>query len=100
MGALAAGCEVVEGGEMLFEQGCAQCELWTGKRAPREKIAAALLKNLFTQGSSHPAHSKMQPYTVQPVSLVEEAKGVGKRSFPEDKSAVMEEPANSLPRMI
>merc|ERR1711972_162607 len=72
--ALGAGCEVVEGIEMLFEQGCAQCEIWTGKAAPRNKIAAALLSRLFTLGSTHPAHSKMEPYDALPVSLVREAK--------------------------
>ncbi|CAE8631141.1 unnamed protein product [Polarella glacialis] len=71
--ALAAGCEVVEGIEMLFEQGCAQCEIWTGKPAPRAKIASALLKALFTEGSEHPAHPKMEPYDELPKSLVREA---------------------------
>ncbi|CAK9016885.1 unnamed protein product, partial [Durusdinium trenchii] len=72
--ALAAGCEVVEGIEMLFEQGCAQCELWTGKPAPRSKIAQALLQALFTVGSEHPAHAKMQPYNDLPKSLLLEAR--------------------------
>mmetsp|Transcript_123667 Transcript_123667/g.395635 ORF Transcript_123667/g.395635 Transcript_123667/m.395635 type:complete len:306 (+) Transcript_123667:76-993(+) len=71
--ALAKGCEVVEGAEMLFEQGCAQCEIWTGKPAPRGKIASALLKALFEEGSQHPAHEKMQPYDAPPKALVLEA---------------------------
>eukprot|EP00933_Yihiella_yeosuensis_P021271 TRINITY_DN1686_c1_g1_i1.p1 TRINITY_DN1686_c1_g1~~TRINITY_DN1686_c1_g1_i1.p1 ORF type:complete len:359 (-),score=75.68 TRINITY_DN1686_c1_g1_i1:160-1236(-) len=70
--ALAADCEVVEGIEMLFEQGCAQCEIWTGKRAPRKEIAQSLLKALFTRGSEHPAHPKMEPYEFLPTSLVKE----------------------------
>merc|ERR1719463_793748 len=56
--AVDAGCEVIEGIEMLFEQGCAQCEIWTGK-APRKEIAADLLANLFGNGSLHPAYPKM-----------------------------------------
>jgi len=73
--ALAANCEVVEGIEMLFEQGCAQCQIWTGKPAPRLEIAEALLQALFTPGSSHPAHAKMEPYSDLPKSLVLEARG-------------------------
>jgi len=68
--ALEAGCEVIEGVEMLFEQGCAQCEIWTGLPAPRAKIAAALLDALFTEDSQHPARPKMQPIDVLPTSLV------------------------------
>mmetsp|Transcript_80830 Transcript_80830/g.164644 ORF Transcript_80830/g.164644 Transcript_80830/m.164644 type:complete len:314 (+) Transcript_80830:1-942(+) len=78
--ALSAGCEVVEGIEMLFEQGCAQCEIWTNKPAPRSEIAEALLQALFTAGSEHPAHAKMVPYSDLPKSLVAEAQrrpGVG-----------------------
>jgi len=71
--ALAAGCEIVEGVEMLFEQGCAQCEIWTGAPAPRSAIAAALLRALFTAGSPHPAHGKMEPYDTLPASLKKEA---------------------------
>eukprot|EP00405_Crypthecodinium_cohnii_P018841 CAMPEP_0206481914 /NCGR_PEP_ID=MMETSP0324_2-20121206/38491_1 /ASSEMBLY_ACC=CAM_ASM_000836 /TAXON_ID=2866 /ORGANISM="Crypthecodinium cohnii, Strain Seligo" /LENGTH=322 /DNA_ID=CAMNT_0053959619 /DNA_START=65 /DNA_END=1033 /DNA_ORIENTATION=- len=71
--ALAAGCEVVEGIEMLFEQGCAQCEIWTKKApAPRAKIAEALLEALFKQGSGHPAYAKMEPYESLPKGLVRE----------------------------
>jgi len=70
--ALEAGCEVVEGIEMLFEQGCAQCEIWTGRPAPRKQIAAALVQELFTEGSSHPAHAVMQPYDKLPAALLRE----------------------------
>ncbi|CAE7578385.1 ARO1 [Symbiodinium sp. CCMP2592] len=48
--AIGAGCEVVEGVEMLFEQGCAQCEIWTQKPAPRSQIARALVEALFKAG--------------------------------------------------
>jgi shikimate 5-dehydrogenase len=48
------GCEVVEGIEMLFEQGCAQRELWTGAPAPRAAIAQALLGALFGASTDHP----------------------------------------------
>lgn len=71
--ALDAGCPIVEGVEMLFEQGCAQCEIWTGSAAPRAKIAQALLQALFTEGSDHPAHVKMEPYDAVPPSLTTEA---------------------------
>lgn len=71
--ALTSGCEVVEGVEMLFEQGCSQCEIWTGQPAPRQKIAASLLRSLFAEGSEHPAHIKMEPHDVLPVSLVSSA---------------------------
>ena len=57
--ALGAGCRVVEGIEMLFEQGCAQCTIWTGKPAPRRAIAANLLRVLFSSETSHPAAEKM-----------------------------------------
>merc|ERR1712113_627138 len=69
--ALAAGCSVVEGVEMLFEQGCAQCEIWTSSPAPRAEIAKAFLDALFTEGSQHPAYAKMEPHDILPVSLVE-----------------------------
>jgi pentafunctional AROM polypeptide len=71
--ALAAGCEVVEGVEMLFEQGCTQCEIWTGRPAPRCAIAENLLKELFSKTSSHPAAQKMEPLHMLPKSLVQEA---------------------------
>jgi len=47
-------CALVEGLEMLFEQGCAQCELWTGKPAPRKEIARALLADRFDGDASPP----------------------------------------------
>jgi len=71
--ALAAGCDIVEGIEMLFEQGCAQCEIWTKLPAPRAAIAAELLRALFTPGSDHPAFPKMEPYDQLPGSLQREA---------------------------
>jgi len=40
--AAAAGCVTIEGIEMLFEQGCAQCEIWTHRAAPRREIAVGL----------------------------------------------------------
>jgi len=78
--ALDAGCDVVEGVEMLYEQGCAQCEIWTGKPAPRAAIAGALLSALFTAGSAHPAHAKMEPHGVLPTSLQQAASSTAKRS--------------------
>jgi len=46
--ARACGCPTIEGVEMLFEQGCAQCEIWTGRKAPRAEIAAAMLQDVLT----------------------------------------------------
>jgi len=77
--ALDAGCEAVEGVEMLFEQGCAQCEVWTGRPAPRAAIARALLSALFTAGSTHPAFAKMEPHGETPVSLEKATRGASKR---------------------
>ncbi len=37
-----AGCKIVEGLEMLLEQGIAQFEWWTGKKAPEECMAKAI----------------------------------------------------------
>jgi len=48
------GCAVVEGLEMLFEQGCAQCEIWTCGKAPRREIARALLADRFSGDPSPP----------------------------------------------
>jgi len=64
--ALNAGCRVVEGVEMLYEQGCAQCTIWTGQPAPRGAIACNLLQQLFGQQSEHPAASKMEPRNAPP----------------------------------
>mmetsp|Transcript_37900 Transcript_37900/g.102622 ORF Transcript_37900/g.102622 Transcript_37900/m.102622 type:complete len:332 (-) Transcript_37900:71-1066(-) len=88
--ALDAGCEVVEGVEMLYEQGCAQCEIWTGKPAPRAAIACALLTALFTSGSSHPAFAKMEPHDVHPASLAKAAQGTAKRSADAAAGGVVE----------
>lgn len=52
--AIAKGCPVVEGLEMLFEQGCAQCEIWTGRPPPRSEIARALLDDRFSGDPSPP----------------------------------------------
>ena len=70
--ALAAGCAVVEGVEMLFEQGCAQCEIWTDRPAPRAAIAAALLRELFGEARTHPASEKMEPRDKPPQGLTRE----------------------------
>ena len=42
--ARAAQCATLEGLEVLFEQGCAQSEMWTGRPADRQAIAQALLE--------------------------------------------------------
>lgn len=52
--AIEAECETIEGIEMLFEQGCAQCEIWTGKPAPRRDIAQALLDDRFKDDANKP----------------------------------------------
>jgi len=44
--AVLAGCTTIEGVEMLFEQGCAQCEIWTHRPAPRREIAQGLVEFL------------------------------------------------------
>ena len=44
--ASAAGCIAIEGIEMLFEQGCAQSEIWTHRPAPRGAIAVGISKFL------------------------------------------------------
>lgn len=75
--ALAAGCPVVEGVEMLFEQGCAQCEIWTGRSAPRAAIAAALLRELFGDARTHPASEKMEPRDKPPQGLTREVEATG-----------------------
>jgi pentafunctional AROM polypeptide len=69
----ALGCEVIEGIEMLFEQGCAQCATWTASAAPRQAIATSLLSALFTEGSAHPAASKMEPLDAPPTAIRLEA---------------------------
>lgn len=40
--AAAAGCALAYGAEMLFEQGCAQFELWTGRVPPRKAMATKI----------------------------------------------------------
>ena len=47
--ASAAGCVTIEGIEMLFEQGCAQCEIWTHRPAPRGAIAVGIKAFLESQ---------------------------------------------------
>lgn len=44
--AMKAGCPTIEGIEMLFEQGCAQCEIWTHRSPPRREIAVSLARFL------------------------------------------------------
>lgn len=73
--ALEAGCRVVEGVEMLFEQGCEQCRIWTGKPAPRSAIAGNLLRELFGTESAHPAAEKMEPRDQPPDGLTSEVEG-------------------------
>lgn len=75
--ALSSGCDIVEGIEMLFEQGCAQCEIWTKLPPPRSAIAAELLRALFTPGSDHPAFPRMEPYDQLPGALQREASSTG-----------------------
>ena len=41
----AAGCSVVRGSEMLWEQGVGQFELWTGRTAPYAIMKSAVLQN-------------------------------------------------------
>jgi len=48
------GCHTIEGLEMLFEQGCAQCERWTGLPAPRAEIAAAMIEARFKDDPEPP----------------------------------------------
>eukprot|EP00927_Polykrikos_kofoidii_P039617 TRINITY_DN33973_c0_g1_i1.p1 TRINITY_DN33973_c0_g1~~TRINITY_DN33973_c0_g1_i1.p1 ORF type:complete len:733 (-),score=107.77 TRINITY_DN33973_c0_g1_i1:67-2265(-) len=62
----AAGCPIIEGAEMLFEQGCAQCEIWTRRPAPRAEIAASLIRDCF------------DPEEEIPEGLHEEVKHVGR----------------------
>lgn len=40
-----AGCDVVRGSEMLWEQGAGQFELWTGRMAPYGVMKSVVLKN-------------------------------------------------------
>ena len=68
---------MVEGVEMLFEQGCAQCTIWTGKPAPRGAIAASLLQQLFSTPSAHPAAEKMEPRHQPPDALTREVAAAG-----------------------
>lgn len=60
--AVEAGCETIEGIEMLFEQGCVQCEIWTGRSAPRKEIAQALLDDRFA-GDPNPPKNLIQEAT-------------------------------------
>ena len=71
--ALECGCEIVEGVELLFEQGCAQCEIWPGLAAPRRAIASDLLNALFAEGSEPPARAQMKPLDAPPSFLSSQA---------------------------
>jgi len=44
--ALERGCPVAQGATMLLEQGIAQFELWTGLKAPRDVMRAAVFKDV------------------------------------------------------
>lgn len=44
-----AGCVTIEGIEMLFEQGCAQSEIWTSRPADRKEIAKGIAAFLDAQ---------------------------------------------------
>ena len=48
--AVEAGCPVVQGAEMLVEQGLEQFQLWTGRRAPRDRMAAAVFDGVERLG--------------------------------------------------
>jgi len=52
--AAASNCPTIEGVEMLFEQGCAQCQIWTRRSAPRKEIAEAMIRDCFSEGESIP----------------------------------------------
>jgi pentafunctional AROM polypeptide len=45
----AAGCPVVRGSEMLWEQGVGQFELWTGRTAPYAVMKAVVLQNCLPE---------------------------------------------------
>lgn len=45
----AAGCSVVRGSEMLWEQGVGQFELWTGRTAPYAVMKAVVLQNCLPE---------------------------------------------------
>jgi pentafunctional AROM polypeptide len=47
-----AGCSVVRGSEMLWEQGVGQFELWTGRTAPYAVMKAVVLQNCLPEGES------------------------------------------------
>lgn len=52
---------------MLFEQGCAQCEVWTGGSAPRKAIANAIIEERFSgPGDEPPQHLMLE---IQPSDL-------------------------------
>ena len=45
----AAGCSLVRGSEMLWEQGVGQFELWTGRTAPYRVMKQVVLDNCQEQ---------------------------------------------------
>lgn len=47
--AVAGGCEVVRGSEMLWEQGAAQLEIWTGRTAPYGVMRDTVLRNCLPE---------------------------------------------------
>jgi len=67
-----AGEELTSLGVQGYEQGCEQCQIWTGRAAPRSDIAASLCSALFSEASSHPAREKMEPIAEIPQALAEQ----------------------------
>lgn len=49
--AVEAGCKVVRGSEMLWEQGVGQFELWTERTAPYGVMKKVVLKNCLENGA-------------------------------------------------
>jgi shikimate-5-dehydrogenase/3-dehydroquinate dehydratase type I len=54
-----AGCAVVRGSEMLWEQGVGQFELWTGRTAPYNVMKQVVLQNCFETRVPEPTSSRV-----------------------------------------